>query len=139
MKTTIKNIILDEQENTLLCEIIYTHENGDIFRDYTTLSALDITEQLSYDEIVLMLEHLDSEDLAKTIAALYTYTVYEMLGNFSFVAFGSEEEYEAIEYIQERVNLDMIEANAYDLEDEEYEATEENFYSYYAITNNEEK
>jgi len=135
MEATINNIILDSYENTLLCEIIYRHENGDIFREYETLSPKDITEQLSYEEIVLMLEHLDSEDLARTISALYLFTIHQMSGNYSYVIFGSDEEYEAIEEVQSRVSLDMMEAIACGVdEDEDMEALEQNFYSYYHIS-----
>lgn len=70
MNKTLNNI-LNVKGEIALCEIIYHHDNGDIFRDYEEVNIKDIREKYSKDDIRLINEHLDALELEELINTIY--------------------------------------------------------------------
>ena len=126
------------EDGSLLCEIHYSHEDGEITRDWDTLSALDITERYEIDDIRGILGYKSSEELGAILKTLYIYAVEEAQGNFSSVIFATDDESEAIDYVRDLVERDISNTPDIILSDSDYDDKYELFMSYYSIATQEE-
>ena len=64
---------IDLIDNSFLATIVIKHDNGDIFKDYTTMSREELLSIVSFDEVQLMHEYMNKEESKVFNLSLFGY------------------------------------------------------------------